>query len=65
MSVWLPILAQLSAPDYLGFAFLLLVALALLQSLGSWRDRVAGHLHGHHLHDVGHWLREHLMERHL
>ena len=65
MNTVLPILAQLSAPDYLGFGFLLLVAAALMQSLGLRRDPTAEPQHvRHHLHGWGHRLHELLPHRH-
>ncbi len=65
MNTVLPILAQLSAPDYLGFAFLLLLAVALMQSLNSRRDRTAEQQHlWPYLHGWGHRLHELLPHRH-
>jgi hypothetical protein len=61
----LPILAQLSAPDYLGFAFLLLLAVALMHSLSFRRDHTAEHQHARHpLHGWGHRLHELTSHRH-
>jgi hypothetical protein len=65
MNTVLPILAQLSAPDYLWLAFLLLVAVALMQSLRFHRDRMAKRPHPwHHLHELGHRLQERITHRH-
>ena len=65
MNTVLPILAQPSAPDYLGFAFLLLAAVALMQSLSSRRHYTAERQHlQHHLHGWGHRLHELLPHRH-
>ncbi len=64
MNMVLPILAQPSAPDYLGFAFLLLVAVALMHSLSFRRDHTAEHQHARHpLHGWGHRLHERTLHR--
>ena len=65
MNTALPILAQLSAPDYLWLAFLLLVAVALIQSLNSRRDRMAERPHPRRpLHELGRRLQERITHRH-
>lgn len=66
MNTLLPILAQLSAPDYLWFAFLLLVTVALMQSLRARSYRTAERPHPwHHLHELGRRLQERITHRHL
>jgi hypothetical protein len=65
MSVWLPILAQPLAPDYIWFGLLLLIVLALMHGLASPGNRTAGVQHApHYLHEAGHRLHELISHRH-
>jgi hypothetical protein len=59
MSALLPILAQPLAPDYIWLAFLLLAAMAWMHRLDTLRGRMAGRQPAqHHLHGIGHRLRD-------